>query len=138
MAISEKTKQLMEDPAFLAKLDQAEDIDAYKAVFAAEGIDFDAEFESGEDEATDVELTAEDLDNVAGGLSTNEIISIVKSSFRIVSSAKVNPLKTGWKFGASCGVLIRAYYDIKVYNNVFRSYSKKEIESAAKYLGLTL
>ena len=133
MAFSEKTIQLMEDPAFKAKLEAAEDFEAYKAMFAAEGIDYEAEFAA--DEPISEELSAEELENVAGGVSLGDLTRIVQRAASIVASGKINPFKTGWKFGSSCGILLRAYYDIKVHNDVCYSYSKSQIEDAARYLG---
>ncbi len=129
MAVSEKAKQLMENADFQAKLEKAQDFDEYKAVFAAEGIDFEAEFSSDGDEGA--ELSAEDLDNVAGGISNSDVIRIVKNAYKVVKGGPVR----WFKFGASAGILLRAYTDMKIYGNPTRSYSAQEIEWAGKSMG---
>lgn len=133
MAFSAKTKELMEDPAFLAKLDKTESVDEFKAAFAAEGVDYDAEFIASEDEEADVELSAEELENVAGGrMSAKEITKmVINAAKKGYKTVKGGP-SAWWKFGSSIAILSKAYYDILVHDDVFYTYNQAKIENAMK------
>ena len=81
---------------------------------------------------TNAELSEDDLSEVAGGLSAKDMKRLLK---RAVAIVKDGPVKGTWKFSTSCGVLLRAYYDLNRYGNATRSYSESEIMRAAKYIG---
>lgn len=77
--LMEKVKSLMENEAFKAKLEAANDLDEMAAYFQAEGIDI-----TGADMETiaaniqgDDELTEEKLDAVAGGLPPIVALGII-------------------------------------------------------------
>lgn len=124
-----KFEELMENKGFMEGLESTESFDGVKAAFKENGVDLDEEL------ATNVEseeLSEADLDDVAGGLSKNDMKRLLKRAIAIV---KDGPIKGTWKFSTSCGVLLRAYYDLNKYGNATRSYSESEIMRAAKYIG---
>lgn len=140
MAFSEKTKQMMEDSTFRAKLEAAEDMETLKAVFATEGIDYEAEFipDETEVETVDVELSAEDLDDVAGGKMsatqiTQMVIKAAKKGYKIVKGGVLEKVK----FAGSIGILSVAYFDVMVHNDVFYTFNQSTIEAAMKYVDCT-
>lgn len=142
MAFSEKTKQMMADSTFRAKLEAAEDMEALKAVFATEGIDYDAEFipddDESADENVDVELSPEDLDNVSGGRMsaaqiTKLVINAARKGYKVVNGGVLEAVK----FGGSIGILSVAYFDATVHNDVFYTFNQSTIEAAMKYVDCT-
>ena len=135
METNEKAIDLMEDPEFLAKLDKAQGVDEYKAIFAAEGIDVDEEAPEGGE--GDMELSAEALDDVAGGASYSDAVRYVQTVSRIYGDLKNGVKNPGGilKFGAAGGIMLRAITDYKLYGNPTRSYSAQQIQWAASYFG---
>ena len=128
-----KFEELMENQKFVESLENTESFDDVKAAFESNGVDLTEELDLNNIE--EEELSEIDLDDVAGGVSTADLKRILKRSISIVSSGKVNPFKTAWKYGKSCGILLKAYYDVQRYNNATRTYSEKQIMDAARYIG---
>jgi len=124
-----KFEELMDNQEFVAGLENTGSFDDVKAAFKDNGVDLDEELALNVDDA---ELTENDLAEVAGGISKGDMKRILK---RAVSIVKEGPIVGTWKFSTSCGVLLRAYYDLNRYGNATRSYSEKEIMKAAKYIG---
>ena len=124
-----KFEELMNNQEFVAGLENTGSFDDVKAAFKDNGVDLDEELALNADDA---ELSEKDLEDVAGGLSKNDMKRLLK---RAVAVVKDGPIVGAWKFSTSCGVLLRAYYDLNRYGNATRSYSEKEILKAAKYIG---
>ena len=124
-----KFEELMENKEFMESLENTASFDEVKEAFGNNGVNLDNELSA---DTADAELTENDLDDVAGGLSAADIKRILKRSIAIVKSG---PIVGTWKFSTSCGVLLRAYYDLNKYGDATRSYSADEIMRAAKYLG---
>lgn len=77
--LMEKVKALMENEAFKAKLEAANDLDEMATVFQAEGINVtgaDMETIAANIQGAD-ELTEENLDAVAGGISAIVALGII-------------------------------------------------------------
>lgn len=77
--LMEKVKTLMENEAFKAKLEAANDLDEMAAVFQAEGINVtgaDMETIAANIQSAD-ELTEENLDAVAGGMAPIIALGII-------------------------------------------------------------
>lgn len=128
-----KFEELMENKEFVDNLENTESFDDVKATFENEGVDIVDELDLNNIE--EEELSEIDLNDVSGGVSAADLKRILKRSISIVSSGKKNPFKTAWKYGKSCGILLKAYYDVQRYNNATRTYSEKEIMDAARYIG---
>lgn len=124
-----KFEELMDSKEFVEGLEKTESFDEVKESFKSNGVDLEAELGLAEGDA---ELSEGDLADVAGGLSAKDLNRILK---RAVAIVKDGPVKGTWKFSTSCGVLLRAYYDLNRYGNATRSYSESEIMRAAKYIG---
>lgn len=122
-------EELMDNKEFVEGLEQTGSFDDVKAAFKENGVDLDTELEFS---TGDAELSEGDLDEVAGGLSKADMKRLLK---RAVAVVKDGPIVGTWKFSTSCGVLLRAYYDLNRYGDATRSYSEKEIMKAAKYIG---
>ena len=124
-----KFEELMDSKEFVEGLEKTESFDEVKESFKSNGVDLETELGLAEGDA---ELSENDLADVAGGLSTRDMSRLLK---RAVAIVKDGPVKGTWKFSTSCGVLLRAYYDLNRYGNATRSYSESEIMRAAKYIG---
>lgn len=124
-----KFEELMDSKDFVEGLEKTESFDEVKENFKNNGVDIEAELGLAEGDA---ELTEDDLADVAGGISAKDMKRLLK---RAVAIVKEGPVKGAWKFSTSCGVLLRAYYDLNKYGNATRSYSESEIMRAAKYIG---
>ena len=124
-----KFEELMDNKEFVEGLESTGSFDEVKAAFKDNGVDLDAELTPS---AEDEELSEAALEGVAGGLSAKDMKRLLK---RAVAVVKDGPIVGTWKFSTSCGVLLRAYYDLNRYGNATRSYSEKEIMKAAKYIG---
>lgn len=124
-----KFEELMESKEFVEGLEKTGSFDEVKESFKNNGVDLESELGLAEGDA---ELSEDDLADVAGGLSTKDMSRLLK---RAVAIVKDGPVKGTWKFSTSCGVLLRAYYDLNRYGNATRSYSESEIMRAAKYIG---
>lgn len=124
-----KFEELMDDKKFTDSLEGAS-FDEVKAAFKNEGVDLDVLLKTDDDKAD--ELTENDLDEVSGGITGGDLFRIVKQSYKVVKEGKFGI----FKYGMSAGVLLRAYYDSIVYNDVTRSYSADEIMRAARYMGV--
>lgn len=124
-----KFEELMDNKEFVEGLENTESFDGVKAAFKENGVDLDEELAANVESE---ELSETDLDDVAGGLSKSDMKRLLK---RAVAIVKDGPVKGTWKFSTSCGVLLRAYYDLNKYGNATRSYSESEIMKAAKYIG---
>lgn len=128
-AVASELSAVMEDTRFIQSLGETKSYEEFKDAFVAKGVDI----ENALPDDGSNELSAEELENVAGGLSGNDLVRIVKASYKII---KKGPIRGAWTFGASYGVLIRAYYDVCVHGNVTYSYSEDEIMRAAHAVGL--
>lgn len=128
-----KFEELMENQKFVESLENTESFDDVKAAFESNGVDLTEELDLNNIE--EEELSETDLDDVAGGMSAADWKRILKRAVSIVSSGKVKPFSTAWKYGKSCGILLKAYYDVQRYNNATKTYSEKQIMDAAKYIG---
>lgn len=124
-----KFEELMDSKEFVEGLEKTGSFDEVKESFKNNGVDLESELGLAEGDA---ELSEDDLADVAGGLSTKDMSRLLK---RAVAIVKDGPVKGTWKFSTSCGVLLRAYYDLNRYGNATRSYSESEIMRAAKYIG---
>lgn len=124
-----KFEELMDSKEFVEGLEKTESFDEVKESFKSNGVDLEAELGLANGDA---ELSESDLDDVAGGLSSKDMKRLLK---RAVAIVKEGPVVGAWKFSTSCGVLLRAYYDLNRYGNATRSYSESEIMRAAKYIG---
>ena len=124
-----KFEELMDNKEFVDGLESTESFDDVKAAFKDNGVDLDEELALN---VEDEELSEGDLDEVAGGLSKKDMKRLLK---RAVAIVKEGPIVGTWKFSTSCGVLLRAYYDLNRYGNATRSYSESEIMRAARYIG---
>ena len=107
-----KIDQLMENEEFIAKLEVCETEEATKALYA------EYDLEIAEDDVE--EISEADLANVTGG-------AILTTAFLTI----IAPF--AWKSGAKMGILIRANYDANKYGNMYRSYSKKQVDDAMKF-----
>lgn len=125
----EKLGQVTGDVEFMNSLETTTSYEEFKEKFADKGVDID----SLEVNETSEELSAHELENVAGGISAGDLVRIVKASVNIV---KKGPVIGAWTFGASYGVLIRAYYDIYAHGSATYSYSEDEIIRAARAVGV--
>ena len=69
-------QNLMQDDAFKAKLEKAEDLDAMAALFQAEGIQVTgADLEAAAEKYNEMdELQEQDLENVAGGFAISGLV----------------------------------------------------------------
>ena len=124
-----KFEELMDSKEFMEGLENTESFDDVKAAFKENGVDLDEELRANVESE---ELLEADLDDVAGGLSKSDMKRLLK---RAVAIVKEGPVVGAWKFSTSCGVLLRAYYDLNRYGNATRSYSESEIMRAARYIG---
>lgn len=124
-----KFEELMDNKEFVDGLENTESFDDVKAAFKDNGVDLDEELALN---VEDEELSEGDLDEVAGGLSKKDMKRLLN---RAVAIVKEGPIVGTWKFSTSCGVLLRAYYDLNRYGNATRSYSESEIMRAARYIG---
>ena len=122
-------EEIMANEEFVNGLDNTASYEEFVAAFEKEGVNIEEMIPADEAEA---ELSEADLDEVAGGVSAKDLKRIVKAAWKTVKSG---PVKGAWKFGTSCGILIRAYYDIEKYGDATHTYSEKEIMKAAKALG---
>ena len=84
-------EELTTDREFMMKLDETKSYEEAKELFAAEGVDLDAEFKEAP-VVQDCELTEEALEDVVGGISWAQI-------------------KMAWNFGKQVGVVIRNLWD---------------------------
>ncbi len=107
-----KFEQLMENEEFIAKLEACETEEATKALYAEYGLDMEPVVESEE-------ISEDELENVTGGA--------------VISALVIAAAPFAWKSGCKFGVLVRANYDAKRYGNMYRTYSKKQVDSAMKY-----
>lgn len=121
-------EELMNDQVFVDSLDNATSYQEVEAAFAKEGVDLN---EVLPDEDAAAELSEDDLENVTGGVSSSDLVRIVKAAYKTVKAGKFGI----FKFGASCVILLHAYYDVQRYGNATRTYSEKQIMNAAKTLG---
>lgn len=87
-------EELTNNHDFMRKLDETKSYEEAKELFAAEGVDLDAELESNQsvELPADVELSEEELEGVAGGITWGQI-------------------KKAWKIGLQAGVVIRNLWD---------------------------
>lgn len=108
-----KIDQLMENEEFITKLEECETEEATKALYAEYGLDMEPVVESEE-------ISEDELENVTGGAA-------------VISSLVIAAAPFAWKSGCKFGVLVRANYDAKKYGNMYRTYSKKQVDSAIKY-----
>ena len=120
-------EEIMNNEEFVNGLDNAASYEEFAGMFEKEGVNIAEMFPAEEEEA---ELSEDDLDDVTGGVSAKDLKRIVKAAYKTVQ----NPANV-FKFGASCGILLRSYYDIQKYGNATRTYSEKQIMKAAKTLG---
>lgn len=108
-----KIDQLMENEEFIAKLEACETEEATKVLYAEYGLDMELVAESEE-------ISEDDLENVTGGGVVLATLVVAAAPF-------------AWKSGCKFGVLVRANYDAKKYGNMYRTYSKQQVDSAIKY-----
>jgi len=110
-----KIEELMENEEFISKLEKCETEDAANALYE--------EYNLEKTDVNDAEFSEEELENVAGGFAISAGMAAL-----IIAAAPI-----AWKAGAKYGVLVRANYDYKKYGDMYRSYSKKEVDSAYDY-----
>ena len=122
-------EEVMANEEFVSNLENTASYEELAEAFAKEGVNIE-EIMSAEDE--DAELSEDDLANVAGGVSSKDLARIVKAAIKTVKSGAIVGT---WKFSTSCGILLRAYYDIQKYGDATHTYSEKQIMNAAKTLG---
>lgn len=83
-------EQLTNEKTFMEKINATESFEEAKALFAAEGVDLEAELKGpGEGE-----LSEDSLENVAGGISWKAAV-------------------TAWNVGVQAGVIIRNVWDAR-------------------------
>ena len=122
-------EEVMANEEFVNSLDNAASYEELSEAFAKEGVNIEEILPTDDGDA---ELSEDDLADVAGGVSAKDLKRIVKAAVKTVKSG---PIKGAWKFGTSCGILLRAYYDIEKYGDATHTYSEKQIMKAAKALG---
>ena len=95
-----------------AELEKVENREDFIKAFAIRGVEMteeDADDMLKELVPTDGELTDDDLEGVAGGMSL------------------IQAIKLGWGIGARAGMLARMLYDKYKYNNAYRNYNWKNV-----------
>lgn len=120
-------EEIMANEEFVNSLDNTASYEEFAAAFEKEGVNLKEVFPEEDAEA---ELSEDDLADVSGGMSAGDLKRLVKNAYKVVT----NPVYA-WKYGASCGVLLVAYYDTMKYGNATRTYSEKQITKAAKTIG---
>ncbi len=95
--------------AELEKVEKREDFIKAFAIRGVEMTEADADDMLKELVPTDGELTDDDLEGVAGGMSL------------------IQAIKLGWGIGARAGMLARMLYDKYKYNNAYRNYNWKNV-----------
>lgn len=95
--------------AELEKVGNREDFIKAFAIRGVEMTEEDADDMLKELVPTDGELTDDDLEGVAGGMSL------------------IQAIKLGWGIGARAGMLARMLYDKYKYNNAYRNYNWKNV-----------
>ncbi len=87
-------EELTNNHEFMKKVDETQSYEEAKALFAAEGIDLDAELKCDKtlELPRDLELSDDDLEGVAGGISWAQI-------------------KKALQYGLQAGVIIRNLWD---------------------------
>lgn len=120
-------EEIMNNEEFVNNLDNATSYEEFAGMFEKEGVNIEEMLPAEEEEA---ELSEDDLEDVTGGLSAKDLKRIVKASIKAVK----NPANV-FKWGAACGILLRAYYDIEKYGDATHTYSEKQITKAAKTIG---
>ena len=104
----------MTEQELINKLENATSTSEAAQILSESGIPTtQADIERSISNFADMELGEEDLDHVAGGILRDVI-----------------------KYASSAGILFRAYYDTVRYGDAMRTYSKKQIYSAAATWGL--
>lgn len=117
--MNERIKLLMEDEAFVAKMEATQDDADLQKLFEDHGIDA-ADLQMVDD--GEVELTEEQLEGVAGGGDVSEIFKwFTKNYWALVRAGS-----HGW-------VIIKTYWDIKVHGKP-KTYSWKRINQALDYI----
>lgn len=117
---------------FVAALENVETMEEVAELFQNEGTDLEALAAEAQGKE---ELSEEDLEDVAGGMSAKQLGKIILAAgWRIVNTK-------GWKGAIKAtakdsAILLVAYYDVVKYGNATRTYSQKTIEGAAKRFGL--
>lgn len=117
---------------FVAALENVETMEEVTDLFQKEGIDLEA---LAEEAVEEVELSEEDLDDVAGGISTKQLGKLLLASAKRILNPK------GWKGAVKAtakdsAILLVAYYDVLKHGDATHTFSKKTIEGAAKRFGL--
>lgn len=107
-----RLEELMENEEFITKLEACETEEATKALYAEYSLEIT---ENSSEEISEAELA-----NVTGG-------AVLTTAFLTI----IAPF--AWKSGAKMGILIRANYDAKKYGNMYRSYTKKQVDDAMKF-----
>ena len=96
-----QVKEAMKDQAFAKQLLEAETVEAAQKVFASRGIEFsleEVEAIAAGLRATEAngELSAEDLDDVAGGVTLVTILAVVKIVAGVVTIVNFVGKRCGW------------------------------------------
>lgn len=120
-------EEIMAKEEFVNTLENTASYEEFAEVFAKEGVNIEELMPSDSEE-----LSEDDLVDVAGGVSAKDLKRIVKAAVKTVKSG---PVKGAWRFGTSCGILLKAYYDIEKYGDATHTYSESQIMKAAKALG---
>lgn len=116
---------------FAVALENVQTVEEAEALFEKDGMDIKALMA---EEAEEEELSEEDLDDVAGGISAKQMKKILKAAFKRLGGG-------GWR-GAAGGavydsaILITAYWDVIKHGDATRTFSEEKIMDAAKRFGL--
>lgn len=115
---------------FVAALENVETMEEVKEIFQKDGINLDEMMEA---EIESEELSEDDLEDVAGGISSKQMKNILVAAFKRIKGGWRGAL---WGTAKDSAVLLTAYYDVMQHGNATRTFSEKEILAAAKRFGL--
>lgn len=136
MENNKKLDALHENEAFTTKISAATSYEEVKAAYATEGVDLDAVLDGVE--ASPSELSADDLDSVAGGISKSQVSEYLRALVKQLKMTKGGKSISGTlQWGANYFILLTASVDA-AYGNVYKHYSYDQIKRAGDAMGFDI
>lgn len=123
-----KFEELMENEEFVKGLDDLKSVEEVAAAFKAQGVDVEKEMP---ETTQNTELSENDLKQVSGGSIT--VAGLLAACAAIGGTKWLSTLWNGSCFSAYM-ILRKSNSDYKKKGNMYRTYSKKEVDNAMKTL----
>lgn len=123
MAFSEKFVAVLENPEVVERFDGVTTEEEAIAIFKEYGIDYASEVAAFVN--TETELSEDDLEQVAGGISIGDVKTVYNAVNKVLK----------WRFGVGAkqavkdlAICARVIYDYARYKNLYRTYSKSTVQ----------